>query len=196
MTSLKLHQKTINSIVVCLLAVLVAGPSIMSRVRAQGDEAQLEIVNGRDFARRHRYEDALKSFKHANELRSRNCAECLLGMAQAYEGLNAYKNVVDSCDKVIELGTPDKQLIANAYNLKGMALIELAERKDQKKLQDAESTLRQGIAVNPDVPNLHYNLGFALMQENRDADGAAELKKYLELSPNSDNSEEARKLIE
>jgi thiol-disulfide isomerase/thioredoxin len=117
-------------------------------------------------------------------------------MAQAYHALLAYKNVIESCDKLIELAPTDKQLAVAAYNLKGMALQALADRKDQKKLQAAESALRQGLAINAGSPGLHYNLGIVLMQQSRDAEGAAELRKYLDLHPDSENAAEARKLIE
>ena len=179
-----------------LLLALGAAPWTTSPARAQDDDAQAELTKGAELMRRHRYEDALKSFKHANDLRKGNCAECFYDIAQAYEGLSAYKNAIDNCDKAIDLAGGDKELSISIYNLRGTALIESAERKDQKKLQDAETTLRKGIAISPEVAILHYNLGIALMQLNRDADGAAELKKYLELNPNSPNAEEARKMIE
>lgn len=178
-----------------LFLFCVSAPWLAQRVRAQDDEAQAELTRGVELMRRHRYEDALKSFKHANDLRNRNCAECLFEMAQAYEGLAAYKNVVDSCDKAIELASADKELSVSIYNLKGKALIESAERKDQKKLQEAESALRKGIAIDASEAILHFNLGITLMQLNRDTDGVAELKKYVELDPHGDNAEEARKMM-
>jgi peroxiredoxin len=166
--------------------------------RAQGNDStyEEEIEKGRDLLRRHRYEDALKSFKRANDMRDKKSAECFLLLAEAYEGLGAHKNVVDSCDKVIELGGSDNQLRAQAYNLKGIALQSLSENKDQKRLQEAEAALRQGLALNADVANLHYNLGVVLLQEGRDPEGVAELKKYVEQQPNAANTELARRMIE
>ncbi len=196
MASLSFRLRT--SIVACCSALLVffSIQAVPPSVPGEGEDAEAELTRGSEFMRRHRYEDALKSFKHANDLRNRNCAECLYDMAQAYHGLSAYKNVIESCDKAIALAATDKHLAANVYNLKGMALVESAERKDQKKLQEAEGALRQGLAIDPDLANLHYNLGVALMQQNRDADGAVELKKYVEMSPNAANAEEVRKMIE
>jgi thiol-disulfide isomerase/thioredoxin len=196
MSSLKFRAKCTLISGSLLFLFFVSTPWIPDRARAQEDGAQAELTKGNELLRRHRYEEALKSFKHANELRNKNCAECLFDMAQAYVGLAAYKNVIDSCDKAIELAAADKELTVSIYNLKGKALIESAERKDQKKLQEAESTLRKGIAVDADAAMLHYNLGLALMQLNRDPEGAAELKKFVELNPNSDIAEDARKMIE
>src|SRR5712691_7290411 len=153
--------------------------------RAQGSDGSYEdqVEKGRDLLRRRKYEEALKSFKRANEMREKKSAECFLGMATAYLGLEANKNVIQSAESVIELAGTDNQLRAQAYNLEGLALQAQSEGKDQKKLLQAEAALRQGTALAADLPMLHYNLGFVLMQQNHDPDGIAEMTKYLELQP-------------
>lgn len=163
-----------------------------------GNEASYdsEYQKGIDLLRRKRYDDALKSFKRANDMRNNQSAECFFGMAQAFLGLKAYKNVVGSCDKVIEFAASDTQIQAQAYNLKGTALQTQAGVKNQKKLREAETNFRQGLALGTDLPILRYNLGFTLMQENRDAEGIVELKKYVELVPDGSNAEAALNLIE
>lgn len=166
--------------------------------RAQGNDVdyETELQKGLDLLRRRQYEDALKSFKRANEMRDKKSAECYLGMARAYQGLEAYKNVLESCDKVILLGGNDPALHAQAYNLKGLALQVQAEMKNQKKLQEAETAFRQGLALGVELPILHHNLGFTLMQQGRDPEGILEVKKYLELDPKGTHAEQARKLID
>lgn len=185
------------AVTICLL-FLMLGAVVWSGLpaRAQNSDAQIELAKGRQLLRGHRYEDALKSFKQANEISGRNCAECYYDMAQAYSGLLAYKNVVENCDKAIDLAQADKTLAVAACNLKGTALNSLAEPKDQKKLQEAEAALRQGITIDPKFAILHYNLGVVLMRQSRDAEGAAELKQYLDLKPEGENADEARKIIE
>jgi peroxiredoxin len=117
-------------------------------------------------------------------------------MAQAYQGLQAYKNVIESCEKAIEFGSSDTHLLAHAYNIKGLAFQAQADGRDQKKLHDAELAFRQGIAADAAQVPIHYNLGVILMQESQDTEGIAELKKYLELLPNAPSGAEARKMIE
>lgn len=163
----------------------------------QNDESYDEaMAKGRDFLKRHKFEDALKSFKRANEMRDKKSAECFIEMAQAYQGLEAYKNVAESCERVIELAANDIMLRARAFNLKGIALQTLAAGKDQKKLQEAESAFRQGVLLNAGLPILQYNLGMALLQQGRDPEGIAELQNYLKQWPAMANAEQARKLIE
>jgi tetratricopeptide (TPR) repeat protein len=160
------------------------------------DEYALELQKAGALMRRRNYEEALKSFKRANELRGKKSAECFFGMGQAYFGLQAFKNVVESADKAIELAGDDNALRARAYNLKGLGVQAQAELKDQKKLAEAENIFRQGLALNAEMAILVHNLGVVLLQEKRDPEGIAELEKYLKLAPKGEFVEEARKMIE
>lgn len=154
-----------------------------------------EVRTGREHFRRKRYEDALKSFKRANELKGKTSAEAFFLMAQAYMGLEAYKNTIQSCDKTIELAGSDNQLKAQAYNLKGIALQKQWDGKDPKKLQEAEEALRQGLSIETKLADLHFNLGMVLLQQKRDPEGIAELQRVLEMSPNDFNPADVRKFI-
>lgn len=199
-----IHDKRWGLRLIGFLIVLALGWSswislpVAQSQGAQGNDGSYdsEFQKGLDLLRRRRYEDALKSFKRANEMRNKQSAECFFGMAQAYMGLEAYKTAAESCDKMIEFSGGDTQRQAQAYNLKGIAVQAQAGSKDQKKLQEAEALFRQGLALNTDHPILHFNLGFTLMQENRDAEGLVELKKYLELVSEGAKAEHALKLIE
>ncbi len=173
-----------------------ASPLVIAQ---NNDEAyDTEVQKARDLLRRRQYEDALKSFKRANDMRGKKSAESLFGMAQAYYGLEAYKNVSETADKLIAVAGDDKKTLLQAYNLKGVALQAQAEMKNEKKLQEAEAVIRQGLALdaNDDLPSLHFNLGFVLMQLNRDAEGAVELKKFVDLDPDAPDAERATRMIE
>jgi len=175
--------------------------SLLNSARAWTASAQdvtyeEELESGKRLLRQHRYEEALKTFKRANEMRDKKCAECYGWMAEAYLLLEAYKNVIDSCDKVIELAGGDPVLLQKAYNNKGLALQAQADKKDQKKLQAAEAVFREAMKLQNAPAILHYNLGVVLMQLTRDEEGAAEIKQYLKLQPKGSYNEIARKLAE
>jgi peroxiredoxin len=155
-----------------------------------------EMDKGKDLMRRRQYEDALKSFKRANEMRNKKCGVCFAWMAEAYLNLEAYKNVLDSAEKTIEFADGDKQLLLRAYNHQGISLQILADKKDQKKLQVAETAFRNALAIEGVPPLLHYNLGVTLLQLNRDAEGVAALKQYVKLEPRGANADSANKMIE
>lgn len=182
-----------------LLLPPAAGLGMDETIASAQDEDEaysLELQKASALMRRRNYEDALKGFKRANELRGKKSAECFLGMAQAYFGLQAFKNVLESCDKALELAANDNDFRARVYNLKGLAVQAQSEGKDQKKLAEAENLFRQGLALKPELPILLHNLGVVLLQANRDPEGIAELHKYLKLAPEGEFVEEARKMIE
>lgn len=187
----------VNPILMALVSALfclflTAAPVATSQDDDAFDE---ELLKGRAHLRRSQFEEALKSFKRANDLRDKKCAECLNLMGEAYLGLEAYKNVVETSDKVLALGSDDKQIILKAYNNKGLALQSSAQKKDQKKLQAAEAVFREALAIEGAPPVLRYNLGVVLLQLNRDPDGIAELQQYLKLQPNGAYAETAQKLV-
>lgn len=160
------------------------------------DESQEQYEQGQSFIRQNRFEDALKAFKKANELRDKRCATCWLGMARAYEGLGASKNVVESANKAAELAGDDTRVAAVAKNLRGVAFMALAENKDMKDLAAAEASFRESLTLTPGVPVVVFNLGVCLLRQNKDSEGVAELKNYLQLAPRGPSSEAARKFIE
>ena len=155
-----------------------------------------ELLKGRELYRRGEFEDALKSFKRANDMREKKCAECYSWMADTYRALEAYKNAVESSDKVAEFANGDRQLLVKAYNNKGLALQAWAEKKDQKKLEAAEAAFRQAMTIEGAPAILRYNLGTVLLQLNRDAEGVAELKQYIQSQPNGQYVEVARKMAD
>ena len=163
---------------------------------AQDADFQDEVDQGKLLFRQRKYDEALKSFKRANDMREKKCAECYGWMSETYLMLEAYKNVIDTADKVIELAGGDNQLLLKAYNNKGLALQASAEKRDQKKLAAAEEVFRAGLAIPGASPVLRYNLGVVLMQLNRDDEGIAVMKEYLKLQPRGGFSDMARKLVE
>ena len=184
-------------VVIVVVGILASLPGSQRywTVAAQDLDYEEEFQKGRDLYRRRRYEEALKSFKRANELREKKSAECYGWMSETYLALEAYKTAIESADKCIELANGDKQLILKAYNNKGLALQASAEKKDQKKLQAAEAAFKQGLAMENAPAVLRYNLGVVLLQLNRDEEGVAELKQYIKLQPNGSYLELARKMV-
>jgi peroxiredoxin len=188
-------------IMLFVLAAVTAAPVLFigtaGAQQPNGATYEEEIQTGRNFMRQRKWEDALKAFKRANDLKGKTSAEAYLAMANAYMGLEAFKNVAQSADKVIEFAANDRELQAQAYNLKGIAIQKQSDGgKDQKKLQEAEAALRLAVTAKADYAESHYNLGVVLLQQNRDPEGIPELKKYLELAPDQFLSADARKIIE
>ena len=190
------HSGRLTLFLVFLTAVISLTLLASPRTSAQDPSFEDELDHGKLLFRQRKYDEALKSFKRANEIRNKQCGECYGWMSETYLLLEAYKNVIDSADKMIELAAGDNQLLLKAYNNKGLALQASADKKDQKKLAAAEVVFRQGLAIPGASPVLRYNLGVVLMQLNRDDEGVAEMKQYLKLQPRGGFSDMARKLAE
>jgi TonB family protein len=166
-------------------------PALAGGVTVDADvDAAMQQLQGR------KYEDALKAFRQANDRRGQSCAICYVGMARAYETMGAAKNVVESCDRALAVVGADKFLAIQARQLKAVALQDLAQGKDQKRLREAEDELRAALALEPTANYLHFNLGLVLLREGRDADGVAELKEELSIRPNGPQADRARSMIE
>ena len=163
---------------------------------AQDPTYEETLASAKDLLYRYRYDEALRGFKRANEMRDKKSAECFALMSDAYFGLEAYKNVIAAADKTIQFANGDTKLLLKAYNNKGLALQAQADKKDQIKLQAAEAVFREALKLQTAPPILHYNLGVVLMQQNRDEEGVAEIKQYMKSHPKGGYFETARKLIE
>jgi TonB family protein len=157
--------------------------------------ANPDFESGRQSLERKQYEDALRSFRRASDTQGRQCAACFFGMALAYDGLGAYKNAVESCDRALDFAGDDRRFVVDVRQTKGLALQRLAELKDEKKLREAESEFRAALSIDPDAAYLHFHLGVVLMQQFRDVEGVDELKRELALRPKSVNSDTAGALI-
>src|ERR1044071_9581804 len=127
-------------------------------VVAQDSEATYEerLTSAKSLLRLNRYDEAIKAFRSANEMREKKSAECYALMSDAYLSMEAYKNVIAAADKSIALAGSDAQLLLTAYNNKGLALMAQANKKDQTKLMAAEEAFREALKLKNASPVLHY----------------------------------------
>ena len=167
-------------------------------VVAQDSEPTYEeqLASAKNMLRLNRYDEAVKGFRRANEMRDKKSAECYALMSDAYLSLEAYKNVIAAADKSIALAGGDTQLLLRAYNNKGLALLAQANKKDQTKLEAAETAFREALKLKNAPAVLRYNLGVVLMQLNRDEEGVIEVEQYMKLQPKGRYFGIAKKLAE
>lgn len=125
----RLLRRLIPIVLLLTIGLLISSPDSRPSLTVAAQELDFdeEFAKGRDLYRRGRHDDALKSFKRANEMQGKKCAECYAWMAEVYRTLEAYKNAIESADKVIEFANGDRQLVLKAYNIKGLALQSSAE---------------------------------------------------------------------
>lgn len=162
------------------------------------DPAYKQAIDaGREFMNTAKYDEAIKEYKKALKTNTPRPYAAYWGLASAYNALGATKNVLESCDQLVTVA-PNGRVKAQAYNLRGLALMEehIDEKHQDEQFQKAEVEFRNAIAADATLPIGHFNLGVILMRESKEADGAAELKNYLAIAPSGADAEKANKYIE
>jgi peroxiredoxin/Flp pilus assembly protein TadD len=185
-------KRSFSALFLTLLLVCVSAVS----ARAQSEDWRAELDRADRYYALKQFDDAIRAYKRANSLANNSCVECLWGLARAFHQLGANKNAVEMCERVVELAAKDAPRVAEALNLKGVALTVLSEGKDEKKLQEAEAALRRALELRPEAHNARFNLGQAVLMQKRDAEGVEILLEYLKRAPTGNRAEEARLLVE
>jgi len=92
--------------------------------------------------------------------------------------------------------------IANAQNIpdeamhyfdRGQAAVEMAN--SPADYADAIKEFEKAATLAPNWPDIYYNLGFIQEKIGKYDDALRNLKKYLELSPNADDSRDVKRLV-
>jgi thiol-disulfide isomerase/thioredoxin len=126
--------------------------------------------------------------------------ECLWGLAQAYQKIKAYKDVLIYCDQIIQMQNIESNFLARVLNLKGeafysSALLMAYPKKETAKLYAAESAFREALKNNPYLALAHYNLGLTLVYLDKVDEGIGELSLYVsKVDPAT--AEKVKKLID
>jgi thioredoxin-like negative regulator of GroEL len=178
---------------VCGFVLASISPSLRAETATPPEAAKLE--EARDLLEQGNPKEAVKAFKEAGKLAGGPCVECSLGLAKAYNKLGAYKEAQKVLTEVFQ-GTEDKGLLAIAYAEQGMALF-LGAQDDPKRYPEAEAAYRKVLELSGGTANMaRYNLAVVLLRMERDAEGVALLKEYLDREPDARFAGDARELIE
>jgi hypothetical protein len=100
------------------------------------------------------------------------------------------KGALNSSDKAIAAASSDAER-ADAHAAKALTLMHAG---DAKLLKDAESEYQMAIQLAPKDAQNHLGLAVALMKESRDAEGQEQLTVFLQMAPNGQYADYARKL--
>ncbi len=188
--------------VLVVVGLSLAGPAAPAVLSSESPGApqemtQMEAVRAADrLFNQQKYDLALKAYKDANAKNGDQCLDCLLGVARSYVKLGAQKNAIDECDRIVRLAESDKTMQGAAFNLKGLALVALANvKRDQKRYAEAVVEFRKALEATPDSAVIHYNMGMAMLSLSQDLAGADEMRTYLEKEPSGPYVANARRLI-
>ena len=156
----------------------------------QEDEFQRVFTAARVDLRNHRFEDAIKGFKNAAELKKGQCAECYTFIAQSYFQAGKFKDAAAAQKQAIALKPEDEALQVNQLG------VYLYKQNDSKTLSEAVEAFQKAIEMGKgEVTIAYFNLGHALIKQGKEQEGIAALKRFLEADPETDRAGEVRALI-
>jgi TonB family protein len=122
------------------------------------------LENAQKLFKLQQFSEAAAEFERANQLSGGPCTECLFGMAGAYAVAGQRDRALAAAREVIHLA-PKAPLLAEAYSL--LAMLEVADRTDDKTLAEAEADLRKAVELDRDRASYRIDLALILMRENR-----------------------------
>jgi tetratricopeptide (TPR) repeat protein len=169
---------------------------VLTTIVASAPAQQPEMEAAFELLRLRQYDNAVAAFKKALAA-DKTSTRGWLGLAQAYDGLNAFKEVLEACDRAMAVAASDRDL-ASAHNTKGTALFARACEKDppdRKGLKAAEQEFRTTLALDPAYQMARYNLGAALLKGGDDAGGVEMLRTYLVAAPDGPAAKDAERLV-
>ena len=182
--------------------------------RAQFDRG-IQLFQQEDFA------GAIDVFQRAVEINPK-FVEAWQNLAAAHFRMEAYDKAIEAAKKALELmpdSTQTLKLISVAYSAMGDEKTALEYQDKLKDRPDAEFSpeelynmgvveanegrdpqaldyFMKAVALKPDLAIGFYQLGLTHFRLKNNAEAKAALDKYLELEPNGENSETAKKLLE
>ena len=177
------------------LAIAFLFPSL---VCAQGsDPARAAIAEGDLYQSKHKYELALDAYHKADKAAHHSSAEVYLKLAAVERKLGDFPSSLDNAKKAVKAAGDDKAWATQAYLIHANLLIAMSSKPGDKKLKEAESDIRQAVALDPSQTVAHFDLGFVLLKQERDVEGIPELRTYVS-APGAKREEtvmEAKRLI-
>jgi thiol-disulfide isomerase/thioredoxin len=185
-----------RTIRVLLLALLSAVPLGAQQSPPAADSKGAAALQRGEMALRARdYDVALAAFKQASAAFNKSSAQAFYGLARAYHGQGAFKNEADACADALKWTADDRKLESSVRNQRGLALVALGETAGTRAFKDAEAEFRAVLALPGAAIVTHYNLGIALLKQNRDEEGIAELRRFVDSGVRTPEADTARAMI-
>jgi tetratricopeptide (TPR) repeat protein len=165
-------------IVAFLLAVSAA---VAQTGAAETGALDREIQRGETALRQGQYAEAIRHFEQAERLGGPPSAELNAGIAIAELQLGHYETARQREAKVLELVSTDHER-AESHNVIGTAWLREAGQgaADLDKLRSAEEAFERAVVLDPVFDAAYFNLGNALLRQNREAEGEAAFKKFID----------------
>ncbi len=155
------------------LSSCLLGPALLFALQDQkpnpNPEFDSELAAGKQAAERGERAAAIEHFTRANQLRQEKCSECYVWLARIELAEGKLQEASAHTEKAVATAATDPER-ASAQLYRGMVM------GRQGDLAQAEAAFKAASAANPACVECRFNLGFVLLKESKDAEGAAALK--------------------
>jgi thiol-disulfide isomerase/thioredoxin len=184
-----------------MTAAAIAWPSVASWPGDGGEqpnalEVSQALAQGDAFMAAKAYDKALDAYHRADKLSRHTCAICLLRIVNIERRAGDLDGALETAKKAIAAAGTNKVLAAQSHLVRGTLLGTMAHKPNDKKLKEAEEEFRAALALDPVQSIGHLDLGVALLRQERDAEGIAELNLYIAAPGNSARTvREARAMV-
>ncbi len=170
-----------------ILLLCVVVPFLVPRraVAQSRDPVAQALADGDLYQSKRNYELALDAYHKADKLAHHTSSEALLKIALVEKKAGLLSDAANDAKKAIVAAQGNKNAELKARLVRATLLTQMSGKSTDNKLKDAEAELRAALALAPDEPVAHFNLGMVLLKQEHDADGLSELKNFITM-PNAD----------
>ncbi len=148
---------------------------------ADSGSVDREIQSGDTALRQGKYAEAKQHFEQAESMGGLHSAEINAGIAIAELQMGHYEAARRREAKVLQLVSSDHER-AEAHNIIGTAWLRESAQStaNMDKLRAAEESFQRAVRLDPVFDAAYFNLGDALLRQNREAEGAGAFKNFIE----------------
>jgi thiol-disulfide isomerase/thioredoxin len=167
---------------ICLIMLCSASLPWVVRAQDSADPVKSAIAQGDLYQSKHKYELAQDAYRKADKLSHHASVDAYLKLSAVDKKLGDFSSALDEAKKAVRAAGDNKTWAAQAHLAHANLLVQMSSKPGDKKLQEAEADIRQALALNSSQAIAHYNLGYVLLKQGRDAEGIAELQTYVSAS--------------
>jgi thiol-disulfide isomerase/thioredoxin len=164
---------------ICLIMLCFASLPRVAGAQDSADPVKSAIAQGDLYQSKHKYELAQDAYRKADKLSHHASADAYLKLSAVDKKLGDFSSALDEAKKAVRAAGDNKTWAAQAHLAHANLLVQMSSKPGDKKLQEAEADIRQALALNSSQAIAHFNLGYVLLKQGRDAEGIAELQTYV-----------------
>lgn len=162
---------------------------LLFAVQTPTPEFERELAAGKQAVERTEFADAIQHFTRANELQQEKCSECYVWLARIEMAGGKLREALAHTEKASATAATGPER-ASAQLYRGMVLAR------QGDLVRAEAAFKAASAANSACVECRFNLGFVLLKESKDAEGAAVLKAVAPAFAGTPRGREIQRFID